>query len=149
MAGPPGALRSVNPATGQELASYPEHTAEELDQALAAADAAQRAWAMTSFAERRRCLEAAARLLREGRDGYARLITREMGKPIAEAEAELDKCAWNCEFYAERAEGLLADEPVQTGAAASYVAYQPLGVVLAVMPWTTPSGRCCGSPPRP
>jgi succinate-semialdehyde dehydrogenase/glutarate-semialdehyde dehydrogenase len=138
MGGPPGSLRSVNPATGEELASYPEHTAEELDQALAAADAAQRAWATTSFAERRRCLEAAARLLREGRDGYARLITREMGKPIAEAEAELDKCAWNCEFYAERAEGFLADEPVRTGAAASYVAYQPLGVVLAVMPWNYP-----------
>jgi len=61
-----------------------------------------------------------------------------MGKPIAEAEAELDKCAWNCEFYAERAEGFLADEPVQTGAAASWVAYQPLGVVLAVMPWNYP-----------
>ena len=134
----PGMLRSVNPATGEELASYPEHTAEELDQALAAADSAQRAWAQTSFAERRRCLEEAARLLREGRDGYARLATREMGKPIAEAGAELDKCAWSCEFYAERAERFLADEPVQTDALSSYVAYQPLGVVLAIMPWNFP-----------
>ena len=134
----PEMLRLVNPATGEELASYPEHTPEELDQALAEAARAQRAWARTSFAERRRCLEAAARLLREGRDGYARLATQEMGKPIAEAEAELDKCAWNCEFYAERGEGFLADEPVQTDARSSYVAYQPLGVVLAIMPWNFP-----------
>jgi succinate-semialdehyde dehydrogenase / glutarate-semialdehyde dehydrogenase len=138
MAGGPGTLRSVNPATGEELTSFPEHTAGQLDEALAAAHAAQRAWAATSLAERRRCLEAAGRLLRQGRDGYARLVTQEMGKPIAEAEAELDKCAWTCEFYAERGEGYLADEPVQTGAELSYVAYQPLGVVLAIMPWNFP-----------
>jgi succinate-semialdehyde dehydrogenase/glutarate-semialdehyde dehydrogenase len=134
----PGELRSVNPATGEELASYPEHTAEELDQALAEADRAQRAWALTSFAQRRRNLAEAARLLRQERDDLARLATLEMGKPIAEAEAELDKCAWNCELYAERAEGFLADEPVQTDAHSSYVAYQPLGVVLAIMPWNFP-----------
>jgi succinate-semialdehyde dehydrogenase / glutarate-semialdehyde dehydrogenase len=131
-------LRSVNPATGEELAGFPEHTAEELEAALAEADAAQRAWRLTSFAERRRHLEEAARLLRDGRAGYARLATLEMGKPIAEAEAELDKCAWACEFYAARAERFLADEPVATDALASYVAYQPLGVVLAVMPWNFP-----------
>jgi succinate-semialdehyde dehydrogenase / glutarate-semialdehyde dehydrogenase len=131
-------LRSVNPATGDELAVLAEHTPGELASALAAADAAQRAWATTSFAERRRCLEAAARLLREGRDGYARLATLEMGKPIAEAAAEVDKCAWNCEFYAAQAERFLADEPVETDALASYVAYQPLGVVLAIMPWNFP-----------
>ena len=133
-----GTLRSVNPATGEELASYPEHTPGDLDAALAGADAAQRAWATTSFAERRRCLEAAARLLREGRDEYARLMTLEMGKPIAEAVAEVDKCALSCDFYAAQAEGFLADEPVQTDALSSYVAYQPLGVVLAIMPWNFP-----------
>ena len=133
-----GTLRSVNPATGEELASFAEHTPAELEAALAAAYAAQRAWATTSFAERRRCLEAAARLLREGRDDYARLATLEMGKPVAEAAAEVDKCAWNCEFYAAQAERFLADEPVQTDALSSWVAYQPLGVVLAVMPWNFP-----------
>ena len=133
-----GTLRSVNPATGEELASYPEHTPGDLDAALAGADAAQRAWATTSFAERRRCLEAAARLLREGRDEHARLMTLEMGKPIAEAVAEVDKCALSCDFYAAQAEGFLADEPVQTDALSSYVAYQPLGVVLAIMPWNFP-----------
>jgi succinate-semialdehyde dehydrogenase / glutarate-semialdehyde dehydrogenase len=131
-------LRSVNPATGEELAAFAEHTPGELEAALAAADAAQREWATTSFAERRRCLEAAARLLREGRGGYARLATLEMGKPVAEAAAEVDKCAWNCEFYAAQAERFLADEPVQTDALSSYVAYQPLGVVLAIMPWNFP-----------
>jgi succinate-semialdehyde dehydrogenase/glutarate-semialdehyde dehydrogenase len=138
MAEATGTLRSVNPATGKELASYAEHTPGDLDIALAGADAVQRAWRRTSFAERRRCLEAAARLLREGRDEYARLATLEMGKPIAEAVAEVDKCAWNCEFYAARAEGFLADEPVETDAFSSYVAYQPLGVVLAIMPWNFP-----------
>jgi succinate-semialdehyde dehydrogenase/glutarate-semialdehyde dehydrogenase len=133
-----GTLRSVNPATREELASFAEHTPAELEAALAAAGAAQRAWATTSFAERRRCLEAAARLLREGRDGYARMATLEMGKPVAEAAAEVDKCAWNCEFYADQAERFLADEPVQTDALSSWVAYQPLGVVVAIMPWNFP-----------
>jgi acyl-CoA reductase-like NAD-dependent aldehyde dehydrogenase len=88
MAGVTGTLRSVNPATGEELASFSEHTAEELGRALAEADAAQREWRQTSFAERRRCLQEAARLLRSGRAGDARLATLEMGKPIAEAEGE-------------------------------------------------------------
>ena len=123
------------------MAALAEHTPGELEAALAAADAAQREWATTSFAERRRCLEAAARLLREGRDDYARLATLEMGKPVAEAAAEVDKCAWNCEFYAAQAERFLADEPVQTDALSSYVAYQPLGVVLAIMPWNFPWSR--------
>jgi succinate-semialdehyde dehydrogenase/glutarate-semialdehyde dehydrogenase len=131
-------LRSVNPATGEELAAFDEHLASELDRALADADAAQRAWRRTSFGERSRVLLEAARLLRERGPEYARLATLEMGKPIAEAEAELDKCAWNCEFYAQQAERLLADELVETQAEASYVAYQPLGVVLAIMPWNFP-----------
>jgi len=131
-------LRSVNPATGEELASFEEHRAGELDQALSEADAAHQAWRRTSFGERARVLLEAARLLRERRPEYARLVALEMGKPIAEAGAELDKCAWNCEFYARQAERLLADEPVQTEAQASYVAYQPLGVVLAIMPWNFP-----------
>jgi succinate-semialdehyde dehydrogenase/glutarate-semialdehyde dehydrogenase len=133
-----GTLWSVNPATGEELASFAEHTPAELEAALAAADTAQREWATTSFAERRRCLEAAARLLREGRGDYARLATLEMGKPLAEAAAEVDKCAWNCEYYAAQGERFLADEPVETDALSSWVAYQPLGVVLAIMPWNFP-----------
>src|SRR5215208_6841022 len=131
-------LRSVNPATGEELAAFDEHPVEELDRALAEADAAQRAWRRTSLGQRARVLVEIARLLRQRRPEYARLATMEMGKPIAEAEAEVDKCAWNCEFYAERGAQFLADAPVRTEAQASYVAYQPLGVVLAIMPWNFP-----------
>jgi hypothetical protein len=126
-------LRSVNPATEEELASFAQHTAEDLDRALAEADAAQRDWERTPLEERAHVLVEIARLLRQRRPEYARLATMEMGKPIAEAEAEVDKCAWNCEFYAERGAQLLADAPVRTEAQASYVAYQPLGVVLAIM----------------
>jgi succinate-semialdehyde dehydrogenase/glutarate-semialdehyde dehydrogenase len=131
-------LVSVNPATGVELASFDAHPPEALDRALAEADAAQRSWRRTPLGERSRVLLEAARLLRRRRSEYARLATLEMGKPVVEAEAEVDKCAWNCEFYAEQAERLLADEPVGTQAQASYVAYQPLGLVLAIMPWNFP-----------
>ena len=131
-------LRSINPATEEELASFAQHTAEDLDQALAEADAAQREWERAPLEERAQVLVEMARLLRQRRPEYARLATIEMGKPIAEAQAEVDKCAWNCEFYAEQAAQFLADEPVRTEAQASYVAYQPLGVVLAIMPWNFP-----------
>src|SRR5215218_10759757 len=131
-------LRSINPATEEELASFAQHTAEDLDRALAEADAAQRDWERTPLEQRAQVLVEMARLLRQRRPEYARLATMEMGKPIAEAEAEVDKCAWNCEFYAEQAAQFLADAPVRTEAQASYVAYQPLGVVLAIMPWNFP-----------
>ena len=110
-------LRSVNPATEEELASFAEHAAEDLDRALAEADAAQRDWARTPLEERSEVLVGMARLLRQRRPEYARLATMEMGKPIAEAEAEVDKCAWNCEFYAEQAPHHAVELPVLAGAA--------------------------------
>jgi succinate-semialdehyde dehydrogenase / glutarate-semialdehyde dehydrogenase len=133
-----GTLRSVDPATGDEVARYRALTATEVDAALAAAHEAQRAWRGTSLDERARLLTAAARLLRERREPYATLITMEMGKPITEARAELDKCALTCDFYAEKAAGFLAPEPVRTAADDSFAAYEPLGVVLAIMPWNFP-----------
>jgi succinate-semialdehyde dehydrogenase / glutarate-semialdehyde dehydrogenase len=133
-----GTLRSVDPATGDEVATYPSFTATEVDAALAAAHEAQRAWRGTSFDERARLLTGAARLLRERRDQYATLITREMGKPIGEARAEIDKCAWTCDVYAEQAAGFLAPEAVETAADESFASYEPLGVVLAIMPWNFP-----------
>jgi len=96
-------LRSVNPATGEELAAFDEHPVEELDRALAEADAAQRAWRRSSFGERSRVLLEAVRLLRERRPEYARLATLEVVNPIAGPSAELDKCAWNEVFYAQQA----------------------------------------------
>jgi succinate-semialdehyde dehydrogenase / glutarate-semialdehyde dehydrogenase len=133
-----GILRSVDPATGDEVASYPTFTTGELEAAVAAADEAQQAWRDASFDERARLLTEAARLLRERQEQYATLITQEMGKPIAEARAEIDKCAWTCEFYAEHAAEFLASETVRTAADDSFVTYEPLGVVLAIMPWNFP-----------
>jgi succinate-semialdehyde dehydrogenase / glutarate-semialdehyde dehydrogenase len=133
-----GTLRSVDPATGDGVASYAAFTPAEIQAAVAAADQAQRAWRGASLDERARLLAEAARLLRERRDRYATLITREMGKPIAEARAELDKCAWTCDFYAEQAAAFLAPEPVATAADDSFVTYEPLGVILAIMPWNFP-----------
>jgi succinate-semialdehyde dehydrogenase / glutarate-semialdehyde dehydrogenase len=133
-----GTLRSVDPATGDEVASYPTLSGAEIDAAVAAADQAQQAWRATSFDERARHLTEAARLLRERQDEYATLITREMGKPIAEAHAEVDKCAWTCDLYAQQAAGFLAPEPAKTAADDSFVTWEPLGVVLAIMPWNFP-----------
>jgi succinate-semialdehyde dehydrogenase / glutarate-semialdehyde dehydrogenase len=133
-----GILRSVDPATGDEVASYPTFTPAAIEAAVVAADQAQQAWRGTPLDERARRLTEAARLVRERQDQYATLITREMGKPIAEARAELDKCAWTCDFYAEHAAGFLAPEPVETAADDSFVTYEPLGVILAIMPWNFP-----------
>jgi succinate-semialdehyde dehydrogenase / glutarate-semialdehyde dehydrogenase len=133
-----GVLRSVDPATGDEVASYPALTGAEIDAALAAVDQAQQAWRDLSVGERARHLSETARLLRERRDRYATLITREMGKPIAEARAEIDKCALTCDFYAEKAAEFLAPESVETAADDSFATYEPLGVVLAIMPWNFP-----------
>jgi succinate-semialdehyde dehydrogenase/glutarate-semialdehyde dehydrogenase len=131
-------IKSINPATDEELASFEEFSPEQVDQALAEADAAYRAWRERSFAERAVPMRQAAEVLRQNKADYGRLISLEMGKPITEAEAEVEKCAWACEFYAEHAERFLADEHVETNALDSYVAFEPLGVVLAIMPWNFP-----------
>jgi succinate-semialdehyde dehydrogenase/glutarate-semialdehyde dehydrogenase len=132
------AIESINPATEEVLARYDEWTPSRVDAALARAAATQATWRETSFAERGRLLRAVAEHLRADKPRYAGLITDEMGKPIVEAEAEIEKCAWNCEFYAEHAERFLAPESVATNARESYVAFEPLGTVLAVMPWNFP-----------
>jgi succinate-semialdehyde dehydrogenase / glutarate-semialdehyde dehydrogenase len=129
---------TVNPATGAELATYQAMTQAEIDTALDAAAAAQRAWAGEDFTARAEILRTAAALLRERDDELALLITREMGKPLAEARAEVHKCATGPEFYAEHAQTFLADEIYETAADRSWVSYEPVGVVLAVMPWNFP-----------
>src|SRR5262249_18769342 len=95
-------------------------------------------WRTTPFRERAVHMREAARVLRERRAEFARTMTLEMGKPIAQGEAEADKCAWACEYYAEHAEALLAEQPRETDASRSYVRFDPLGTVLAVMPWNFP-----------
>ncbi len=131
-------LRSVNPATGGTLREYPEHDLAAGARLLDAAGRAWRDWRATTFAGRAAVLRGAARRLRARAAGHARLATLEMGKPIVQAEAEVEKCAWVCEWYADHAEALLADAPAATDATRSYVRREPLGVLLAVMPWNFP-----------
>ena len=133
----PETIVTVNPATGAELERYPVMSPEQIDAALDRAAAAQRAWAGVDFEVRAEILRAAAGLLRDRDDELALLVTREMGKPLAE-RAEVHKCADGLEFYAEHAHRFLADEVYETAADRSWVSYEPVGVVLAVMPWNFP-----------
>lgn len=131
-------LETINPATGQRIREYPEAGPEELVDLLRRGHAAFQAWRGVPFAERAATLRRAASLLRERKAGYARLMAVEMGKPVTQGRGEVEKCAWVCEYYAEHAEAFLASEPVATDASRSFVAFEPLGLVLAVMPWNFP-----------
>src|SRR2546425_3492807 len=135
---PSSRVESVNPATEAVIASFEQFTPEQVEQALVEADTAFRDWRRHSIGERSTAMRRAGELLRSRKERYAGLITAEMGKPITQAEAEVEKCAWVCDYFAEHAERFLARQPVQTNARLSYVAFEPLGVVLAVMPWNFP-----------
>ncbi len=132
------ALVTTNPATGDTLETYDEMDGRQIDEIIESSRTAQFAWRETSFGERGRLLRKLAGMLREDQERLASLITREMGKPIGQARAEIEKCAVGCEYYAEHGAGFLAPEAVETDARKSYISYQPLGVVLAVMPWNFP-----------
>src|SRR3954449_11163349 len=132
------AVVTLNPATGERLAEDPAFSDDEVDAALARADEAQCEWAGLPMTDRAVVLRRVAAILREERDDLALLVTREMGKPLAEARAEVEKCATTCDFYADNAAAFLADEPVPTDADRSWISYEPVGVVLAVMPWNFP-----------
>ncbi len=131
-------LTAINPATGATIKSYDEPSPEEVLGIIRAADQACRGWRETSFAERAVFMRNAARILRENLNEYAEVITSEMGKPITESRAEVEKCAWVCEYYAEQAEEFLHPEEIATDASRSFVTFQPLGIVLAIMPWNFP-----------
>lgn len=131
-------VTSINPATGASLEAYPLHTPAQIEAVLERARTAQRSWSDRSFAGRAALVRAAAAALRARKTELGLLATREMGKPIVEAEAEIEKCAWGCDYFAENAAGFLADERVTSTGTDSYVAYRPLGAVLAVMPWNFP-----------
>src|SRR4051794_35084979 len=131
-------IESINPATEETLATFPEISDAEVDAALAQAQAAFESWRGTAFEVRRAALRRAAALLREQKGELARLATLEMGKPIVQAEAEVEKSATGCDYYAEHAETHLAPESIESSASESYVAYHPIGVVLAIMPWNFP-----------
>ncbi|MDP3799521.1 MAG: NAD-dependent succinate-semialdehyde dehydrogenase [Polaromonas sp.] len=131
-------IHSVNPATGETLASFPVHEDREIDRVLSAAATAQRSWRQKSVFERTGLLQSLARVLRARKAEFARLITQEMGKPLAEAAGEVEKCAVTCDYYASHAPAFLDDTLVASNATDSRVVYDPLGVVLAVMPWNYP-----------
>jgi succinate-semialdehyde dehydrogenase/glutarate-semialdehyde dehydrogenase len=131
-------LCSIDPATGQVIRQYEEADAGKIASALELAGRAWTAWRERSFADRAAVLRRAAGLLRERAAEYADLMAAEMGKPVAQGKSECEKCAWVCEWFAENGERLLMNEEIQTDAKHSYVAYRPLGVVLAVMPWNFP-----------
>lgn len=134
----PRTFQTVDPATGQPGASYPGHNAEAALSIARAAHAAFAGWRRTSYAERAGLMRAAAAVLRRRSDEFCALMTAEMGKTLTEGRAEIEKCAGNCDFYAEHAETFLADETVDMGGPKAKVVYRPLGTVLAVMPWNFP-----------
>lgn len=131
-------FESVNPTTEETIATYEEFTPARIDETLERAATTFRSWLRTSFEQRKRLMLEAASVIRSEKARFARLATEEMGKPITESEAELEKCAWNCEYYAENAERFLSPEPRESSATESYTAYEPLGPVLAIMPWNFP-----------
>jgi succinate-semialdehyde dehydrogenase/glutarate-semialdehyde dehydrogenase len=132
------ALQAVNPATGQRLAAYEEMTLEEVRGIIDKAHKAYLNWRRTSFHSRAALMRQAAQVLRSNAAEYAHLMAEEMGKPMRAGAAEVQKCALGCDYYAENAERFLAPEVVKTEARKSFVTFQPLGVVLAVMPWNFP-----------
>ena len=131
-------LRSVNPATGELVREYPESSPEDARRAIEGAMGAFEAWCRTRIEERAAPLRRAAALLEEQQDELAELMAVEMGKPLAQGRSEAEKCAWVCRYYADTAAAALAPEPVETDATRSFVAFRPLGPVLAVMPWNFP-----------
>jgi succinate-semialdehyde dehydrogenase / glutarate-semialdehyde dehydrogenase len=131
-------IASINPATGETLFTFDAMTDAEVDAALARADSAWHMYRRTQLADRARWLAAAAGILEDEKDRLGRIMTIEMGKPIAAARAEAAKCALGCRYYAEHGERLLADEPVDAGTGTSYLRFQSIGPVLAVMPWNFP-----------
>jgi succinate-semialdehyde dehydrogenase/glutarate-semialdehyde dehydrogenase len=132
------AIESINPATGERLKTYEEMPRGEVEHILDKTHEAFLAWRWKSFEERGQRMRAAAQVLRNKAETYARLMAQEMGKPVRDGIAEAQKCAVGCEFYADNAERFLAREPVKTEARESFVTFNPIGVVLGVMPWNFP-----------
>jgi succinate-semialdehyde dehydrogenase/glutarate-semialdehyde dehydrogenase len=131
-------FRTVNPATGEPGRTYRGNTVAEGHAGAATAKTAFQSWRRTSFADRSRVLHRAGEILRQRKDDLARLMTEEMGKTIDDGRAEVEKCAFHCDWFADHAEEYLARESIDIGGDEAFVTYNPLGVVLAVMPWNFP-----------
>jgi acyl-CoA reductase-like NAD-dependent aldehyde dehydrogenase len=132
------AIETVNPATGEVLERIPYATSTEIEERLYRAVHVQRAWAAAPIEKRSETLRLVAKRLRERRDHLAATAVREMGKPLVQARAEVEKCAMGCDYFADHGATLLADQPAPTNATKSYVAFRPLGPLLEIMPWNFP-----------
>jgi succinate-semialdehyde dehydrogenase / glutarate-semialdehyde dehydrogenase len=131
-------FQSIYPYTGEVIAAYPVMTDAEVNKLINRAEDGYATWKQFSYNQRAAVIVKVAEILKRDRDQLATLITQEMGKVIAEAKAEVEKCAYVCEYYAQHAAGFLQDEPLQAGYSQSFVTYQPIGAVLAIMPWNFP-----------
>ena len=131
-------LKSINPYTNEVIKEFEEISDEEMENVLTQSGEAFEKWKKTGFDYRRSLMEKAAAWLRSNINEYAESITAEMGKPVKESKAEVDKCAWVCDYYAKNAEQFLSAEPVKTDADISYVDFEPLGTILGIMPWNFP-----------
>ncbi|MGN8225871.1 NAD-dependent succinate-semialdehyde dehydrogenase [Gracilimonas sp. BCB1] len=131
-------MKTINPTTGNVIKEYDEMSFDEVDEIIQKANAAQADWKKIAFETRGSYLKKIANILREQKEELGRLMAEEMGKPLQQGIGEAEKCAWVCEYYAEHAEEFLKDDAVKTDASKSYVTFNPLGVVLAIMPWNFP-----------
>ncbi len=131
-------FKSINPYTGEQIAIYQKHSETEIEEILHQSTIAFNQWKNVSIAERSEMMLKAADLLKRNESKYAKTITLEMGKPISESTAEIQKCAWVCKYYAENAEKFLQSKTIETDAYKSYVRYDPQGTVFAIMPWNFP-----------
>ncbi|MFT4554237.1 MAG: succinate-semialdehyde dehydrogenase/glutarate-semialdehyde dehydrogenase [Chlamydiales bacterium] len=131
-------MKTIDPASNQEICEYSEHTEAEIQEKVQQVHISSKQWSRTNIKERSKYFVKMASLLKERVEEYARLMTAEMGKPIKESRAEVKKCALVCEYYAENAEQFLQDEMIVSEAAKSFVSFEPLGVVLGIMPWNFP-----------
>ena len=131
-------IETINPATGKLIKRYETMSEKVVTGIISSTHQAYLAWQDTPFLERKKQMLGVSELLKQNKDEFARIITSEMGKPILQARAEIEKCASVCEFYANHAEALLKDRHIKTEMKQSKVIYRPLGIVFAIMPWNFP-----------
>lgn len=131
-------ISSINPFNGEKLKEYQLHSQSELETIVSSSQHTFLVWKETAIAKRTKLLKKLSKVLEENKEVYGKLMVKEMGKPISQAIAEVEKCAWLCDFYAKNAEDFLADELIETEASESFISYDPMGVILGVMPWNFP-----------
>ncbi len=131
-------LKSINPANSEVIAEYPEYTAEQVNTIITCVNSSFKSWRKTALHERMDCIKRLSSKLEEKKELLAGIITSEMGKNIMESRAEVEKCVWLCNYYFDNAEDFLKIKPIKSNASESYISFQPLGVILAIMPWNFP-----------